>query len=224
MAPRIFLSLLFCSVVFAGCDLWTPGGDDPGDGDDAPVLLPLATGNTWVMAFSRFDAEGNLTQSYTDTLRVASDTTIAGERWAEIRCSQTPSGCIPGGFYANRDDGVWKWNGPGSDAAPYLLYKYPAEIGDTYPLPEEPNSTVTVIGTEEPLEVPAGTLSAHHYELDTEETAGFPIAEGAGRLQRYLVPGLGFAFIGCAYLTPTDDGELDNPRPFHWELIAFEGE
>jgi hypothetical protein len=175
------------------------------------------------MAFTRFDPQGAPTESYTDTLRVVADTTVAGERWAEVRCTETRSGCIPGGFYANREDGVWKWTDPSSDAAPYLFYKYPAETGDTYQLPDDANFTVTVRGAEELVEVPAGTLSAYHYELDTDEVAGYPVSEGADRLQRYLAPGVGFAFIGCSYLSINEDNELDNPRPFHWELIAFEG-
>lgn len=222
MALRIAFSLLVGSVLFTGCDLWHHGGDDDEEPTES-VLLPLDVGNQWVMAFTRFDAEGNLTESYTDTLRVVGDTTVAGERWAEINCTQTLAGCIPRGFYANRDDGVWKWAGPASDAAPYLLYKSPAEAGDTYELPGDENFTVTVLGTDVPVDVPAGMLSAYHYELDTEEAAGYPVSEGAGRLDRYLVPGQGFAFIGCAYLTLNEDGELDSPRPFSWELIAFEG-
>ena len=219
MAPRTLLSLLVLVLLLPGCDLWDHGGETP----DRPALLPLAEGNVWIMAFTRFDADGHLTEAYTDTLRVVGDTTIAGERWAEVRCAQTPVGCIPGGYYANREDGVWKWYGPDSDEAPYLLYKYPAETGDTYVLPGSANFTVTVRGTKEPIEVPAGPVVAYHYELDTDEVANLPVSEGAGRLQRYLAPGHGFVSIGCAYLSFNDDGELDNPRPFRWELIAFSG-
>jgi hypothetical protein len=220
MTPRILLPLLFCPLLFTGCDFWDHGGD--GEPNES-VLLPLDAGNQWVMAFTRFDAEGALVESTTDTLRVVGDTTVAGERWAEIRCAQAPIGCIPGGFYANREDGVWKWSDPSSDEAPYLLYKFPAEAGDAYELPDDQNFTVTVRGTDEPVEVPAGTLSAYHYEFDTEGLSGLPVSEGAGRLDRYLVPDQGFAFIGCSYLSLNENGELDSPRPFNWELIAFEG-
>lgn len=218
MTLRILLALLVSSALFVGCD-----NDDPTDGDSDPVLLPLDVGNQWVMAFTRFDAEGTLIDSSTDTLRVVGDTTVAGERWAEIQGPTRLANIFLGGFYTNRDDGVWKWEDPSSDEAPYLLYKYPADVDDTYELPGTENFTVTVLGTDEPFDTPAGTLSAYLYELNTDFTAGHPVAEGAGRFERYLVPGQGFAFVGCAYLSLNENGELDSPRPLNWELIAFEG-
>jgi len=216
MTLRIALALLVSSVLFVGCD-----NNDPDDPE--PALLPLDVGNQWVMALTRFDAEGTLTDADTDTLRVVGDTTVAGERWAEIQGSTPLANTFLGGFYSNRDDGVWKWEDPSSDEPPYLLYKYPADVDDTYELPGTANYTVTVLGTDEPFNTPAGTLSAYLYELDTDFTAGYPVAEGAGRFERYLVPGQGFAFFECAYLSLNEDGELANPRRSVWELIAFEG-
>jgi hypothetical protein len=219
MTQRILLPLLLCSVLFVGCDSSTPDG-----GETEPlVLLPLDVGNEWVMAFTRYDEDGTLTESYTDTLRVVGDTTVAGERWAEIRCAQTPTGCIPGGFYSNREDGVWRWYGPGSDVAPYLLYKYPADVGDTY---EQPSGFIdfnmTVRGTDAPVDTPAGTLLAYHYVLDADSVNGSPVPDEVGQLDRYLVPGQGFAFIDCSYITLRD--EWVTLSEFGWELIAFEGD
>lgn len=211
------LALLAAALTFSACDvIWNHG-----DGDD-PVLLPLDDGNRWIMEFTRTDAEGTLIETFTDTLSVVGDTTVSGEHWAEVRCSQDSNSCIPGGFYTNRDDGVWKWDDPSSDEAPYLLYKYPATIGDTYDLPGSANFSVTVLGTDAPVETPAGTLLAYHYELDTDEAYGHPVSEGAGRLDRYLVPDQGFAFIGCSFLAPNDEGELVIAQEFDWQLIAFE--
>jgi hypothetical protein len=174
------------------------------------------------MAFTRFDAEGNLTESYTDTLRVVGDTVVAGERWAEIRCTQTPADCIPGGFYTNREDGVWKWEIESDEGSPHLLYKYPAEPGDTYALP--PGFTdfhMDVLDTEASVETPAGSLLAYHYQLVVEEALGSPIPDEIGRLSRYLVPGQGFASIDCSYISLRE--EWETVVEFGWELIAFEG-
>lgn len=222
MAQRIFLSLLFCSVVFTGCDLWESSG---GDGPEPSVLLPLDEDNYWVMAFTRFDDEGTLTESYTDTLHVVGDTTVAGERWAEVACTESAI-CFPEGFYSNREDGVWKWNDPSSDQEPYLLYKYPAEVGDTYaqnPCCTDVVTTVSVLGTSTPIETPAGTLLAYHYQFDTDEVNGIPVADEVGRYDRYLVPGQGFASFACWFIT-LRDGEWETVSEYNWQLIAFESE
>lgn len=226
MTQRILLPLLVCSLLFPSCDLWSPGGDGPGDGD--PVLLPLETGNQWVMAFSRTYRIGTPnegTESYTDTLRVVSDTTIAGERWAEVACTESAI-CLPEGFYSNRADGVWKWDDPSSDQAPYLLYKYPAEVGDTYaldPCCTDVVTTVSVLGTDTPIETPAGTLPAYHYQFDTDEAYGTPVADEVGRYDRYLAPGQGFASWACSFIS-LRDGEWETVAEYSWQLIAFEGE
>lgn len=218
MTPRTLLSLLVLALFLPGCDLWNHGGDT-----DDPVLLPLDDGAVWVMAFTQTNAEGEVTRTLTDTLRVVGGLRVEGERWAEVACSEFRSiGCIPGGFYTNREDGVWKWAGPDSDEAPYLLYKYPARIGTTYELPGRTNFTVTVLGRNVPVETPAGTFRSYHYELDTDEANGYPIREGDGRLDRFLIPGQGFAFIGCSYLGSSDSGELVLRSRLEWRLISFD--
>lgn len=213
---RTILSLLALVLLLPGCDLWDHGGETP----DRPALLPLAEGTAWTMAFTRTNAEGEVTEATTDTLRVVGSIRVEGERWAEVACSRSRATCIPGGFYANREDGVWKWRGPDSDETPYLLYKYPARVGATYELPGRNNLTVTVLGRNMPIETPAGTLRAYHYELDTDMAYDFPVREGDGRFDRFLVPGRGFAFIGCSYLRTSDSGELVLHSRLDWQLIA----
>lgn len=224
MKQRTLLSLLLFALVLVGCD-----SGDPVDEPPPQVLLPLEVGNAWVMAFTRTHRPGTpdeTSESHTDTLRVVRDTTVAGERWAEIRCSDAITPCFPGGFYSNREDGVWKWRDPRSpDTEPHLLYRYPAAPGDTY---EQPSSiadiSMTVLSTDARVETPSGSLSAYHYQLDADTYHGIenPIPDEVGRVSRYLVPGQGFASIDCSYLAFL--GEWKTASAFRWELISFEGE
>lgn len=218
MTLRIVLALLVSSALFVGCDSNETDGDD-----STPVLLPLDVGNQWVMAFTRIDVLGGTpTETSTDTLRVVGDTTVAGERWAEIQGPTQLANRFLGGFYTNRDDGVWKWEGPSSDEAPHLLYKYPAEPGDTYALP--PGYTdfyMEVLDTEASVETPAGSLLAYHYQFVIEEALGSPIPDDVGRLSRYLVPGQGFASFDGSYISLRE--EWETVAEIGWELIAFEG-
>jgi len=223
MTLRIAFSLLVCSLFFTSCDLWHHGGDDE---PDEPVLLPLDVGNQWVMEFTRtfyspLPDGGTETETYTDTLIAVTDTMVAGERWTEIQCTRS-SICIPEGYYTNRDDGVWKWAGPEFDTAPYLIYKYPAETGESYLVGNSDPLTVTVVGTEVPVETPAGTLSAYYYEFSVDELLDIPVPDDVGSFDRFLAPGLGFAFIGCSFVR-LRDGEWQTASEFDWQLVAFEG-
>ncbi len=212
------LTLAACDANDPTLDLLLPDTDDSSEPSDALDLLPLAVGNRWITDFIQTD--GTVTETTADTLTVVRDTVIAGERWAEVEGSRDRRS-IPAGWYTNRESGVWKWLDVEEDE-PYLLYAYPADEGDTYTLPGRSNFTVTVADTAVPVEISSGTFSGILYELDTDEAYGYPVSDGEGRLDRILIPGRGFAFIGCAYLGQPGDGGLVVTKRLDWHVRSFE--
>ena len=206
---RFPLLLALAALTLAACDSTDPAS--PPDVDDLPPaevdLLPLDIGNRWITEVIEAEPDGTVTERTADTLTVVRDTVVAGERWFKIEGSRR-NRSIPGGWYTNRKNGVWKSSADTSVADPYLMYAYPADQGATYAIPGRQGFTVTVADTAFTAEISNGAFSGYLYEWDTEEAFGFTVAEGAGRLDRVLIPGVGFGFIGCGYLGPRENEEL----------------
>ena len=89
-------------------------------------------------------------------------------------------------FYsANREDGLWNYSFDyyGSEEH-YLYLKYPCRAGDTYDYPAgRPPGVVTVVSTNESIQVKAGTFSCILYRFDFEEIVS--------HLNIYAAPGIG---------------------------------
>ncbi|MEM1043523.1 MAG: hypothetical protein AAGI91_12950 [Bacteroidota bacterium] len=217
---RLPLFLALAALTLAACDSNDPA--PPSADDLAPAtLLPLDIGNRWITDFVRTDADGNVTEQTADTLTVVRDTVLAGETWFRIE-GTLGSASIPDGWYANREDGVWKWNDLENDEA-YLIYQFPADEGDAYRIPGRAGFEVTVADADFPVETSQGTFSGILYEWDTEEAYGFPVSEGAGRFDRVMIPGRGFGFIGCSYLSSRGDPNgLVVSQRLDWDVVAFE--
>jgi hypothetical protein len=214
--PRLFFAL-FAGLLLAGCDASDPLGSDSSLNDrDAerglpsldraalhPALLPLAVGRAWVFERAHIRLDGTVSSTGLDTLRVASDTLIAGETWYFLDAPGFQARTCLTGYYTTRDGDVWHWPDT-SDGAPYRQYLYPALPGATYPY-EQPEAvaTATVEATDAPLEVPAGQFSTYWYDVDYDAVAGYAVTEDTPPTPRYLTPGVGFVRFESAYYTLT---------------------
>ncbi len=86
---------------------------------------------------------------------------------------------------ANRRDGLWQlvMDGGLPEVGPFLSFKYPATVGDTYSWPS--GNTITVVATDTVIVVPAGTFECYHYGW------AFPGAADAPYYDFFLAPGIG---------------------------------
>ncbi|HEY6907393.1 MAG TPA: hypothetical protein VI230_07975 [Ignavibacteriaceae bacterium] len=106
-------------------------------------IVPLKVGNSWLYQTTVYDTMGNIVSSTFDSFSVVSDTLINGQ------------------YYFTLSTGVIRWNdvsGFWMLAAPdsLLLYKYPAEVGDTY-------GTLKVICKDSLIVILKGTFKCYGY-------------------------------------------------------------
>src|SRR5439155_15462713 len=115
---------------------------------------------------SEFDTSGNPTSSYNDTITIVRDTVINGETW-HIASTNKES------YVTSRADGIWEWDNPwNSSTAPVLLFKYPANTGDTFSVThdsaafpgEDQIHESKVISTSEQVFADSSNRTCYHYE------------------------------------------------------------
>ncbi len=131
------------------------------------VLMPLSIGNIWIIKVSFLDTLGNVTSTQFDTMKVLRDTTIEGKQWYITNWD----------IYRNEPDGLYIWL-----TKPHLIYKYPANAGDTY---RTGSATVKIVSTNENHSVPYGTLKCYHYQLTYDNTNGY-------KQNNFTSPGVGY--------------------------------
>ncbi|WP_412070060.1 hypothetical protein [Rubrivirga sp. IMCC43871] len=164
---RFSLPLLFVLLAVAGCDTTEPDAPSP----LAPAI-PLAVGAEWT-----FEEAARI--EYTDgvpsdtlapasdtqyTLRATRDTVVAGETWVRIEAPRGFSHCVfePSAWYANRQDGLYRWRSSPADAE--LVYAVTAAEGAPFLVTDvvsatlvDENAQVGVAGTTIPARVYART-------------------------------------------------------------------
>lgn len=136
----------------------------------ANELLPLAVGNRWVYSDTVLDSNGTTISTSTDTMLVLRDTVLQNQTWFTTTS----------GIYRDSSNGLWIWSG-----GPQLVFKYPASAGDSF---STPNAVVTVVSTNEHIDVPYGGLLCYHYR------ARYP-AFGNLELNDFVTPGIGFVSL-----------------------------
>lgn len=167
----------------AACDSTSISPEDAG----TDALIPLAVGNEWIwQTVERSTHRGEVKEAVRfDTVRVVSDTSLLGESWFRLREKN--------GEYlaANRPSGFWhRTLSEAGNGDPLLVYKYPAGIGEQFPRPSWPDSSVIqVMSLDTTITVPAGTFKAVHYAQiwnDKPITCDFFVAPGAGLIKKVL--------------------------------------
>ena len=154
------LNLLLCiiligSIGLVGCENDGPTGPEP----DESVIWPLAVGNYWIYEIKEY-LTGELTDTDTDTIEVVSSFIHDGNTWYLMN-TDADEGC------RNANDGLW-FTGVGEDIDDFLLYKYPASVGDKWIIyvnmevnddsMEVVSGTMEVVSISERVTVPVGTF------------------------------------------------------------------
>lgn len=146
----IFLSFSVLSIV--GCNNQNSTITSPST--PAGVIIPLAAGNSWLMADTMWDQTGIVFATQVDTFLVVRDALIAGEKayvihWRHIEWAVT-----------NRSDGYYENLGGGFL---HLQYKFPANAGDSIHLPSSNNATMQLVSVDSTVIAPAGKFQSYVY-------------------------------------------------------------
>ena len=185
---RSFHFLIFLFLI-AGCDALSSRESEP----ELEPLIPLAVGNQWVTrtTFMHPDTGEAIGAVAYDTLLVTADTLIEGERW--FRLGDEIEGRT---FLAtNREDGYWAGSAHRDEPfEPQMVYRYPAEVGDTFVRRGWPEDDVLqVMGLDTTITAETGTFHAVHYaQLWTDRPDGgslqcdFFVAPGVGHVKSVL--------------------------------------
>jgi hypothetical protein len=167
-------------------------------------IYPLAIGDTWVTLSTVYDTTGVVLWTELDTSTVWSDTIVSGKMWYSI--SSLPSrGPI---YYTNESDGFWEMIV--GISGPTLLYKFPANAGDTWSVQGNAVSfnKGSLLSNGVSVTVPKGTYDCYEYRMFENSQ----LVEDA-----YFYPGVGLVELNV--YSNTNSG-----RPYiqvQGELVSF---
>jgi len=170
------LFILLLSILILRCSEPTEPNSSPS------VIIPLKIGNTWNYSRTVYDSTGFV--YYTDNIisSVQRDTIINYTKWYGFTDA-------PGSVYfTNKLDGYWALQ---TIAYPYfpndtsfIVYEYPAHVGDIYGSPNSPREVVSVdehitvsAGEFEVIHIVTTFIGSNNYQLDSYEI--------------YITPGIG---------------------------------
>ncbi|MBK9098703.1 MAG: hypothetical protein IPM14_11425 [bacterium] len=166
----LFISLI---AVSSSCDDSTTNSYFPNS------LIPFKLNNSWESVHFLYDSSG--IPFYTDTIvaQIVKDTVISGIRFYKY-------GLYSIDHYTSKDDGIWLYffHFVDSTEEHSLYFKYPCKQGDTYNFTlGRPHAVVTVLSTNQNIQVEAGTFSCILYRFDLEGLDSYHnyyIAQGVG--------------------------------------------
>ncbi len=117
----------------------------------APVIMPLATGNSWEYYYTTIDTLGHTTSGYS-TITLMSTTTIGNETWFVDNTNRK---------YVNRDDGLWEIK---TDSL-YRAAASPGRLGDSASyVVQFQRAHMALVAKDTVITVPAGDFVCDKYE------------------------------------------------------------
>jgi hypothetical protein len=198
MLRTISLSfLVFILFTAIGCK----NSNNPLSAQSNLHIWPLAMGNSWTLRSEVYDSNGVLLDSSAFSFWVKKDTIINS-----TNCYMLFEMAIPLATYnMNKSDGLWSLYMSTSYQSSYLIYKYPATVGDQYSAPATIDGvTATVnyklISTNASVSVPAGNFNCYQYQY-TDSSGGIN--------NIYLCPGVGPIKISHTLITSTSRIYMD---------------
>ena len=152
-------------------------------------IIPLKMGNNWDYIRTVYDSAGIV--QYTENINylVIRDTIIHYERWFGL--TNTPASI----YYTNKYNGYWLYRKKVPNYFPndtsFLIYKYPANVGDIY---NGFGYQREVVAVNKLISVPAGSFNTIHY-VDTflppnnylQESFEIFVARGIGIVKRMQI-------------------------------------
>lgn len=167
MKSLLFIIQLMLTIfMVSSCNKANPVGPSSGQ-----QIWPLKVGDTWAYRLTYFDTTGAVNDTANATLVITSDTLFDGDTWYQINWQAD--------FYTNKSDGLWMTQFQTTPNTvpilPQLLWKYPANAGDSY-------DSVTVESTNTSVTIPQGTYICYDYR---DHYNSKPVSDN------YLCPGVG---------------------------------
>jgi hypothetical protein len=173
-----YLAIVSVILILAGC-----GAKDPLTSTETQVIMPLKVGNHWEYVSNFYNpdyvgptASGMITYDVLGTLQIGTETWYVFQLFDSTRYrlpSDSSFYVYTDSIYAiNRADGLWTRSTVVSQ--PYRSIKFPVRLGEIYVVnPGVPGSPeIEVVSLTEPVRVPAGLFSCHHY-VEHEDQYGF---------------------------------------------------
>lgn len=141
-------------------------------------LIPFKLNNSWEYVHFFYDTSGNVISLDTTITQVVKDTVISGIRFYKY-------GNYSIDHYTTKEDGIWLYEFHLDSTEEHSLYfKYSCKKGDTYPfILGRPHAVVSILSTNQSVQVEAGTFSCILYRFDLEGLDSY--------LNIYIAPGIG---------------------------------
>ncbi len=168
----ISLFIIVCLLIFYSCSENSTEGNV-----DSNILIPFKVGNNWEYKGIYYDTLGNVIDTHNTVEQIIKDTIISNmhfytyDNW--------------GVYYTIKEDGVWMYLFYQNGTEEHYLYdKYPCKTNDTYSFPfGRPPAIVTVLSTNQSIQVEAGTFSCilYHFQFDSLNSYN----------NIYIAPGIG---------------------------------
>lgn len=232
---RSLLLVVAAALALVGCDAAGPAVTSTA----APgPVVPLEVGGEWTFALSytvAFDDAGAVRDTTrrdggrTETLTVARDTVVAGERWFQIVASRGFQHCVFGGagWFANRADGLYRWDVRPEDAE--LVYARGVEPGTAFV--ETPVVVAVLDDPDAAYALPSGPVEGARYvrtwrRIEIEDALPEPV-RGPIRPSMtsadVLSPDLGPVLLQIAYARQSrqDEGAFAPASTVAYELASY---
>jgi hypothetical protein len=189
------LLLSFAVLTISSCKKSNPVSSSSSSGQ----ILPLETGNTWVYRYTDFDTSGAAYATGYDTLVVGRDTFVGNDTWYQIRLD----------LWTNKSDGAWQMAMVPDSLAPTLVFKYPADVGETWTPQVDPWDTcqVSVQANNTSMTVPKGTYTCYQYRW---------VINSHLMVDDYMCPGMGLIAMDTYLATSSGRAYRDH----HEELVS----
>lgn len=158
--------ILYIAIVFFLASIFSSCSESTSPSAPAEIM-PLREGSRWIYSISQFDSVHTLRWTLLDTIEIGAPTIHDGKTWYPyLSISFRLSSLDDTLFYRNETDGLWMMFLRSLGSKPYLAYKYPATVGDTFSVISYPTqrSFTHVASINEVVNTPLGAFNCIRYD------------------------------------------------------------
>lgn len=173
MKLSCFFLIISLTMLNYSCD------ENSTEGNFSDNLIPFKLNNSWEYVHFLYDSSGNVISLDTAITQIVKDTVISGIRFYKYGINSID-------HYTTKEDGVWLYffHFVDSTEEHSLYFKYPCKNGDTYSFTlGRPHALVSIISTNQSVEVEAGIFTCILYRFDLEGLDSY--------INIFIAPGIG---------------------------------
>ncbi len=176
------------TVLILGCGKSDETADVPPPAVPEGDIWPLEIGNTWAYLATEFDSTGAVRRTYASSFDVLRTSLSKDREWFDLRVTRDGKPVGHGYLLSNEADGLWHSGGSPSVQS-YMVAKYPASAGETFPYAGDTASMYKVISADTSITVPSGTYRCLMYRVTYSTSGTKPFVF---TLTDYYCPGVGW--------------------------------